>query len=369
MPRVLILGAGVAGTLAANRLRRARRDLEIVVVSGYPDHLYQPGFLRVPFGASADPLRRDEAGLLRAGVEFRVDHVAGVQPDRRQIGLASGGVLGYDWLVIATGSRLDSRRIPGAREHLHHFHCLKGALRLADRLSQFRGGRIVVGASRLPYKCPPSTLEFAFLLDAWLRRNGLRSKTRLTFVHPRPALSPVPEVASWAESELRDRGCEIVAGFEPEAVDASTRTMRSRSLFLPFDLGILVPPHIGAPFLKSSGLADAEGWVAVDPRTLRACHRVYALGDAAKLPCPKSGSAAAFQARIVAENILAELDGRAPGSRYDGRAICSLETGSGRAAFVESAYETSPRAPSPSWSGYWKKRIFGKLYFPMMRRA
>jgi sulfide:quinone oxidoreductase len=369
MARIVILGAGVGGTLVANRLARAGRNLDITVVSGHGDHLYQPGMLHVPFGGDGDRLSRDERSLLRPGVKFRVEHAVELLPDERRVAVESGASLEYDWLVIATGSRLDHDRIPGAREGNHHFHCLKGAHRLATRLAEFRGGRIVVGACRLPYKCPPSPLEFAFLLDEWLRKRRLREATRLTFAYPLAEVSPLPVVAKWAESALLDRGIGIVTGFEPDRIDTAGNRILAGGRSVECDLAILVPPHVGAPFLQSSGLTDADGWVPADPATLKVRERIFALGDAASLPRPKSGSAAAFQSKIVAENILAEVEGRAAASRYDGHVSCFLETGNRRAAVIDFTYARPPRTPSPSLLGFWKKRLFKKLYFPIVRMA
>lgn len=369
MPRIVILGAGVGGTLVANRLARADANLDLTVVSGHADHLFQPGFLHVPFGADADRLARNERSLLRPGVKFRVEHAVELLPGKRSVAVESGAFLEYDWLVIATGSRLDHDRIPGAREGNHHFHCLKGARRLASRLAEFRGGDIVVGASRLPYKCPPSPLEFAFLLDSWLRKRGLRKATRLTFAYPLPGVSQLPVVAEWAEAALLDRGIAVVKDFATDLFDPAMKKIRAGDRSLECDLAILVPPHVGAPFLRSSGLTDADGWVPADSATLKVRERIFALGDAADLPRPKSGSAAAFQSKIVAENILAEVKGRSSSAAYDGHVKCFLETGNRRAAVVDFTYARPPRTPAPSLAGYWMKQLFRKLYFPIVRRA
>ena len=114
---------------------------------------------------------------------------------------------------------------------------------------------VKVGVSRLPYKCPSSPLGFALLLEDWLRGRGLRSRTRLSFIYPVAALSPFPAVASWADAELRERGYEIVTGFETESVEAAPTTIRSRSGSVSCDLGVLVPPHVGAPFLGHGTIA------------------------------------------------------------------------------------------------------------------
>jgi sulfide:quinone oxidoreductase len=323
----------------------------------------------MPFGGGETGLAHPEQDLLRPSVRFLLDRAAEVLPDQRKVALGSGALLDYDWLVIATGSRLDHDLIPGEREGAFHFHCLNGARRLAEQLAEFKSGRIVVGAARLPYKCPASVLEFTFLLDSWLRKKGLRDRAWIAFTYPMEDVFPIPVVAAWARAAFQERGIEIVTDLKPDRIDPATRTIHAGTRSLGYDLAVLVPPHVGAPFLAGSGLTDAEGWISVDPGTLKARERIYALGDAANLPRPKSGSAAAFQSKVVAENVLAEMEGRAPASTYDGHVACFLETGSRRAALVDFTYARPPRSPSPSLMGYWKKRLFKKFYFPIIRRA
>jgi sulfide:quinone oxidoreductase len=366
--RVVVLGNGVGGTIVANRLAR-RRGVDVSVFGSHGDHLFQPGFISVPFGGWIPPLACDERSLLRTNVAFHVDRASRIDVSARCVHFESGRRADFDWLVIATGSRMDHGRIPGARDASHHFHCRNAAARLARVLEEFRGGRIVVGAASLPYKCPPSTVEFTLLLDEWLRARGMRAATALTYVYPHAEVLPMEAIARLARPLLEERGVEIRTGFVADRIEANARTIHSNGTSVPFDLLVLVPPHIGAPVVKASGLAEGDGWLPTDAATLRVTDRVYALGDATNLPRPKSGAAAHYQAATVVANVLAEIDGRAPSSRYDGRVMCFLETAGRRASAVESTYERPAEARAPSRFAWLKKRMFSRFYFPLIRRA
>lgn len=366
-PRVLVLGGGVGGTFAANRLARRVPKADVLVVDAHGDHQFQPGIVHVPFGAPVEPLIRDERSLLRDRVGLMVARAAGVDPDRRKVRLETGAELDYDWLILAAGSKVDFSSFPGGKEATHHFHCRRAASRLQEALNGFQGGRIVVGAAGLPYKCPPSVPEFAFLLDGWLRRRGIREATSLTYVYPGDdVLSGA--AAGMVRPMLEDRGFEVVTGFAAPAADPVRRTLTSGGRTIGYDLAILAPPHSGLPFVRSLS-SGPHGWIHVDPATLKAAERLYVIGDAADLSCPKSGAAAHFQAVIAADNVADEISGRGPGARYDGRGICFMETGAHRASMFESTYRRPAAPASPTRWTWLRKALFSRLYFRLLRSA
>ncbi|MGZ8571542.1 MAG: FAD-dependent oxidoreductase, partial [Actinomycetota bacterium] len=164
--KVVVLGGGVGGTLAANLVaRELGRDARVTVVDPTGMHVYQPGFLYVALGrANGRWLSRDERTLLRGDVELAVEPAIRIHPEAGTVQLARGGSLDWDYLVIATGARLVPERIPGLVEGTHEFYSLEGAQRLREELLRFRGGRIHVGVAGIPYKCPPAPVEFVFML-------------------------------------------------------------------------------------------------------------------------------------------------------------------------------------------------------------
>jgi sulfide:quinone oxidoreductase len=175
--RVLILGGGVGGTIVANRLARRigrRPEVEITVVDQTGQHVYQPGFMYITFGGErATRLERPERSLLDERVRVVIGEVARVDEVERTVHLTDGAVLDYDYLVLATGSRIVPEEIPHFAEEAHHFYTAEAATRLRQALDAFSGGRIVVAIAGMPYKCPPAPLEVSFLIEAELRQRGL----------------------------------------------------------------------------------------------------------------------------------------------------------------------------------------------------
>ncbi len=190
--RIVILGGGTGGTIAANRLRRSLPEgrADIVVVDRDDAHVYQPGLLFVPFGMAAPSrLVRSRARQLLRGVELVRHAVDAVDLGAGTVALDDGSTLGYDVLVVATGAALlfeetEGLTGPGWRRTVHTFYDMEGAAALAGALARFDAGHLVVDVVDMPIKCPVAPLEFLFLADWWLQRRGVRDRVRLTFATP-----------------------------------------------------------------------------------------------------------------------------------------------------------------------------------------
>ncbi|HEY1330766.1 MAG TPA: FAD/NAD(P)-binding oxidoreductase [Actinomycetota bacterium] len=366
--RVVVLGGGVGGTLTANLLSRALgRDAHITVVDPSGMHVYQPGFLYVALGqANGRWLARDERTLLRSDVELAVERAERIDAAGRTVTLASGGSLPYDYLVLATGARLVPEQVPGMLEGAHHFYSLDAAQRLREALRGFTGGRILIGVAGIPYKCPPAPVEFAMMLEEYLRRKGIRRQSAVTLLSPINRALTVEPASKLVEPLMRERGIDIATFFNAEAVDASAGSVTSlEGEKAEYDLLVLVPPHRGQPVIEESGLGDAGGWVRTDRATLGVdgADGMFALGDATNLPISKSGSTAHFEAPVVASRIASLVRGTAPKANYGGRVMCFLETGGGRATALRFDYEHPPVPPAPSRFWHAAKWMFNRLYW------
>ena len=339
--RVVVLGGGAGGTVAANHLARFG-GVDVTLVDNHGLHLHQAMLLYLPFsGGAASELEHDERALLAPGVTLRVGRPKRIDADRR-IAVLEDGELPYDWLVIATGSRVFDSAVPGSRDHADHFHCPPAAEQLQKKLADFKGGRVAIGFASLPYKCPPTPVEFAFLFEDWLRERGLRDKTELTYFSPLDAVLNRPEVAAAARPWLEEKGFSIRTGFAPGSVEPGKVKSKGGEV-LDFDLLVMVPPHAAAPYLRGSSIAGPLGFVATDRFTMKVADRIYAIGDTTDLPVPKTAAAAQEAGPVAARNIRAEIEGRAPSSGYDGHVLCFMETGGRAAARIEFDYDHPPR--------------------------
>jgi len=366
--RIVVLGGGVGGTLTANLLaRRLGREARVTVVDPTGMHVYQPGFLYVALGkANGRWLARDERTLLRDDVELVVEAATLVEPAQGLVGLAHGGSLAWDYLVLATGARLVPELVPGLVEGAHEFYSLEGALRLREALRRFTGGRILVGVAGIPYKCPPAPVEFALMLDQYLRKRGVREASQVTLLSPLSRAFTIEPASKLVQPIMERRGIGLETFFNVESVDPAAGTVSSlEGDKAAYDLLVLVPPHDGQAVVAASGLGDAGGWVPTDRATLQhqQHERIFALGDATDLPISKSGSTAHFEAPVVASRIASLVRGTAPRTGYGGRVMCFLETGDGRATALRFDYEHPPVPPAPSRRWHAAKWAFNRLYW------
>jgi sulfide:quinone oxidoreductase len=377
MQRIVILGGGVGGTLTANLLSRKLRrridrgEVEVVLVDETGRHTYQPGFMYIAMGGEqAANLSRPERSLLDERVRLMVGEISGIDEATRTVAVRGCLPLAYDFLVIATGSRIVPEAIEHFEEEAHHFYDAKAAGRLRRALDVFVGGRIVIGIAGMPYKCPPAPLEVAFLIEDELRRRHLRDRTEIHFCSPIGRAFTIESVSEMATPILREKGIELHTFFNVETIDADRRVVQSlEGEELPYDLLILVPPHRGQRFLIDSGLAPGPGgWLPTDRATLQVGGRpdVFALGDATDLPLSKAGSTAHFEAPVVTERIAAAIEGRAVDHRqgdYLGKVMCFFEIGDGKGTLLRFDYDHPPRPPRPNQLWHLGKIVFNKTYW------
>jgi sulfide:quinone oxidoreductase len=377
MQRILILGGGVGGTLTANLLARKLRrqvkagDVTITVVDQTGQHTYQPGFMYIAMGGErASNLQRPERSLLDPRVALVIGQIEKVDEPTQTVHLTGGERIGYDFLVLATGSRI----VPEAIEHFdteaQHFYSADAALELRHALDAFTGGRIVIAIAGMPYKCPPAPLEVSFLIESELRQRGLRDASELHFCSPIGRAFTIESVSEMATPILEAKGIEVHTFFNVEAIDPERKVVQSlEGEELPYDLLILVPPHKGQQFLMDSGLAPSPGgWLPTDRATLQVGGRpnVFALGDATDLPLSKAGSTAHFEAPVVTERIVAVVEGRKVDHKhgdYLGKVMCFFEIGDGKGTLLQFDYEHPPRPPKPNQLWHLGKIVFNKTYW------
>jgi sulfide:quinone oxidoreductase len=378
--RIVILGGGTGGTLAANRLRRAysREAAEIVVIDQDPRHVYQPGLLFVPFGgADVAHLTRPRQRQLRDGISFRMAGVELVDLARDRVHLDDGQTLEYDVLVVATGARLlpeetEGLNGPGWLTDVFTFYTPDGATALHRALKRFTGGRLVVNVIDMPIKCPVAPLEFCFLADDYFRQRGIRDRVGISFVTPLDGAFTKPVCNRELSGLLTAKGIDLVTEFNTGTVESGPaesgpggtggRLISYDDRTVPFDLAVVIPLHGGAAYVgRSPGLGDELGFIPVDPATLqaRAKPNVFALGDATDAPTSKAGSVAHFEGDVLAANVRRFLAGEPLSASFDGHTNCFIETGAGKALLIDFNYGTEPL------TGHYP----GPLGLPLLRES
>jgi sulfide:quinone oxidoreductase len=353
MKRLLVLGAGTAGTMVANKLRRrlGRHEWQVTVVDRDDAHHYQPGYLFVPFGTyhRTDVVRTRHA-FLTDGVEMVLGDIDRVDAEEHEVLLADGRRLGYDYLVVATGTTPRPDQTPGMdgsewRRSIFDFYTLDGAEALAEALRGFDHGRLVVHVTEMPIKCPVAPLEFAFLAESWLRRRGIRDRVELVYVTPLDGAFTRPVASAHLGGMLEERKIHVEADFLVERIDPERRVLVSYDeREVPFDLLVTVPLNMGADFVARSGLGDELNYVPVDPHTLlsTAHDDIFAIGDANDIPISKAGSVAHFAVEVFVDNFLQHVQGRPMTGAFDGHANCFVESGDDKALLIDFNYDTEP---------------------------
>ncbi len=341
---ILVLGGGLGGITAAGALRRlCGAGHRVVVIERRATFSLRMANLWLMTGERRriDEGERSLARLAERGIEWVQATIEAIDPASRVV-RTSAGALTADYLVIALGAERHPGAVSGFAEAALDLYEATGALRIREALERFAGGRVVVLVARTPFSCPSAPYEAAFLVEALLRRRGVRAHGTIAVYTPEdlPMSVSGAQVGGKLVRMLGEHDIEFHPGQVVMKVDPAARIARFELEDARFDLLIGVPPHRAPEPLRAAGLTDASGWVPVDASSLRTRHAgVYAIGDATsiRLPVgmylPKAGVFADEQARVVAANIAAEIDGKAASRRFDGHGFCYIETGDGMAAY------------------------------------
>jgi len=353
MKKILILGAGTAGTMMANKLDRSlpSDQWSITVVDQHRTHYYQPGFLFIPFGIySQKDVEKPKRDFIPSGVKMVFSEIDVIEPDQNRVRLKDGVILGYDFLIIATGARIhpgETAGLQGAGWHknVFDFYTVEGAVALARFLKYWEGGRLVLNVAEMPIKCPVAPLEFVFLADWWLTEQGIRDKVEIEYVTPLPAAFTKPKAAEVLSTFLSDKNIRLTTDFDLAEVDAGRRVISDyEDREINYDLLVTVPTNKGDELIARSQMGDELNFVPTDRQTLvsKAHQNVFVIGDATDLPSSKAGSVAHFEADILVDNLLSIIDGHEPRQHFDGHANCYIESGFGKGILIDFNYETEP---------------------------
>ncbi|MGI9197003.1 MAG: type III sulfide quinone reductase, selenoprotein subtype [Candidatus Nanopelagicales bacterium] len=354
MRRLLVLGAGTAGTMAINKLRpRLPLDeWQMTVVEPSDVHHYQPGYLFLPFGAyTPEETMEPTDRFIPAGVERITAAVDRVNADANIVVLADGRTLEYDYLIIATGTSPRPDQTPGMddpavwRDSVHEFYTFEGAMALRDKLETWEGGRLVVHVTEMPIKCPVAPLEFTFLADAFFEERGMRDRVEIVYATPLEGAFTKPVASSLLGHMLDERKIALEPDFMIERVDSDPLQIVSMDeREVPFDLLVTIPLNMGADFIGRSGLGDDLNYVPVDKQTLLSTKydNIFAIGDASNIPASKAGSVAHFSIDLFPDNFINQVHGRPMTARFDGHANCFIESGHGKGMLIDFNYDTEP---------------------------
>ena len=382
MKKLVILGAGTAGTIIVNKLADVldRDEWLITIIDRDPTHYYQPGLLFIPFGIYT---RRDivkpKRDFLPSGVEVIFQETELIEPDNNRIIMKDGKVFDYDFLIIATGAHIVPQETEGMlgkhwRETIFDFYTLEGACALCRFFKYWEGGKLLVNIAEMPIKCPVAPLEFVFLADWWFTEQGIRDKVEIELVTPLPGAFTKPKASKLFGDFLEMKNIRLTTEFDIASVDGETKKIIDyEDNEIEYDVLVSVPTNMGDAIIARSGMGNEFNFIPTNKETLQSLkfENIFIIGDTTDLPSSKAGSVAHFEADILFENLLSAIDERPLRAKFDGHANCYIESGFGKGILIDFNYDTEPlpgKFPLPGIGPFslleeTKMNHYGKMMF------
>jgi sulfide:quinone oxidoreductase len=361
---VLVLGGGIGGVAAANRLRRRlNRRHRVILVNRESDFTFAASYLWVMSGQrQSKQVTRPLNALQRRGIDVVIADIEAIDPATRTI-TAAGRQITADHLIVSLGADYATDTIPGLQQAGETFATLSGAERLAPAVNAVTKGRVLVVTAAPMYRCPAAPYEAALLIDAALRRKGVRGNVDVALHAAEPAPMGVAgaNVSEAVTAMLADRNIDYHASHQITAAEPGRADFADGNSEV-FDLLVYMPPIRTPAVVATSPLTSTAGWIEADRQTLAtAFPGVYAVGDNTHLPLsigkplPRAGVFAHSQALVVADNIVAAIEGRPLKASFDGHGGCFIETGFGKAGYGAGDFYAEPspavkiRPPARRW--------------------
>ncbi|MCG8274291.1 NAD(P)/FAD-dependent oxidoreductase [Aquamicrobium sp. NLF2-7] len=359
--RVVIAGAGAAGLALASRLRRAMPNATITIIDAKKEHHFQPGFTLVGAGiwSPTQVTERNEDYMPR-GVEWIEAAVAEFDPEANAVITTTGQRIDYDFLLVATGLKLNYEAIEGmdvsliGRDGIASIYAGPDQARAsAAAIDSFidAGGVGLFGRPAGEMKCAGAPLKITFITDDKARSRGRRGSVELIYnAHNHAVFSVAPvndKVAEmFAGRDIAVNYSHVLKAIDPGAKQATYAT-EGGDVTLDYDFIHVVPPMrapdavLASPLPWQDGALAADGWIEADKATLRHPRypNVFAVGDIAGVPRGKTAASVKWQVPVVVDNLVAETAGRAPQAIYNGYTSCPMVTGIGKAMLIEFDYD------------------------------
>lgn len=358
---LVIAGAGAAGLALASRLRRAMPNATITIIDAKKEHHFQPGFTLVGAGVwSPTQVTERNADYMPRGVEWIEAAVAEFDPEANAVVTTTGQRIDYDFLMVATGLKLNYEAIEGmdvsliGRDGIASIYAGPDQARAsAVAIDSFidAGGVGLFGRPAGEMKCAGAPLKITFITDDKARSRGRRGSVELIYNAHNPAVFSVAAVNDkvtdmFAGRDIAVNYSHVLKAIDPGAKQATYAT-ESGDITLDYDFIHVVPPMrapdavLASPLPWQDGALAADGWIEADRATLRHPRypNVFAVGDIAGVPRGKTAASVKWQVPVVVGNLVAETAGRTPQAVYNGYTSCPMVTGIGKAMLIEFDYD------------------------------
>lgn len=342
MPAVIVIGAGPGGLAATHHLA-ASGQVEVVLVQPEGQASYLPGIL--PTLLSVRPASDFRHPIAVSAIRMHPGAVIALESGR--VRLSDGDSLQADAIIAAPGLLTTAAAIPTGPRTFAAWE-LASADSARAAVTQLVSGRLVVAIASLPYRCPPAPYGLAMALAALFRQRNRAIEVALTTPEARPLQTLGERVSAFLEQLAHDAGIVLHTSFQPDlgaSRDGLLVTTEGRQL--PYDLGLIVPPHTRPGFL--SALPGSGPLVQVDAHQRTAIPNVWAVGDVTATPLPRAAGVAEAQGRTAADAVLAALGLAEPRTPHPPAPSCYVWTSPSTAARILIEFPNDlPPAGSPS---------------------
>ncbi len=402
MAHIVILGAGTGGMPAAYEMKAEVGEKHEVTVINERDYFqFVPSNPWVAVGwrdreAITIPI---EKYLKKKNINFIAQRVEKIDAPDKKLELANGETVDYDYLIITTGPRLAFEEVEGSGpEGFTESICVvdhaeKAWAKYQEILK--KPGPIVIGA--MPFaSCFGPAYEFAFIVDADLRKRKVRDKFPMTYVTSEPyighlGLGGVGDSKSMLESELRNHHIKWITNAKTTKVEEgklhvdelseSGETVKQHEI--DFDFAMMLPAFKGVDAVAAvPDLCNPRGFVIVDELHRNPTYKnIYSAGVCIAIPpievtpvptgTPKTGYMIESMVTAIVHNIAAELNDETPSTTATWNAICLADMGDTGAAFV-AIPQIPPRNVAWFKKGKWvhlAKIAFEKYFIRKMKKG
>ena len=369
--RVLVLGAGFGGLELSTILSEELGDqLDLTLIDQNDSFYFGYSKFDVMFGQeTSDAIRIYYRNIVKPGIRFKQEIITSIEPVTKKV-KTNLNTYEADVLVIALGADYDLAATPGLTEGGNEFYSLPGAERLREILPKFSKGRVIVGVTSAPFKCPPAPSEAALLMHDYLLRRGIRRDCEISLVMPFGLpIPPSPATSKALLEEFAERSIHFIPKKLVRSIDAARHVaVLDDNTEMPFELFLGIPKHRVPMVVEQSGMT-VNGWIPVDKTNLRTQFpNVYAIGDVNSVGTPKAGVFAEGAAKVAAKSIIATFKNGEQPEAYKGNGICYIEFGEGRVGKVDVDFFSGP-TPFGSYTEASLELVADKKYFGSSRKS
>ncbi len=415
--QIVVVGGGTGGIMVAAQLKRAKSNLDIVIIDPTDTHAYQPANTLVGAGLMdyQDTIKAEKK-LIPSGVSWIKEKVADINPDSNEVILGNGDKVQYEYIVVAPGIQINLDGIKGLKETFGKNGVCSNYVDPRytwEVVKNFKGGTALFTQAATPIKCPGAPQKIMYLMSDYVGSHNLKDKTNVVFATNGSMIFGVQPFKDELEKYLIKYDIKQRYGYKLVEIDGTKKLAYYERIPLPndgdtyvvndpknvigvtghngteeiketntpfskekagtryaikYDMLHLAPPQSAPTWFQKTKLANADGpnqgWMAVDSGSLQSTKykNAFGVGDVTDVPTARTGAAIRKQAPVVVKNILSLLEGKEAGNKnYKGYSSCPLVVAHNKMLLAEFGYD-GVRMSDPLLSKFFNT---GKASYPM----